>query len=117
MVDEHKNQQIQQQDYYNRIKKLAESTRKFLTIQSNTGMVLTFDASKAEEKIRSYKGNESWCVEFTVMTEDGYEKILRLALSWALTVNTILAEKGGKAKIKVIRSGEGTNTNYTFIPA
>jgi hypothetical protein len=63
-----------------------------------------------------FKSNESWRVEFTVMTEDGYEKILRLTLSWALTVNTILAEKGGKAKIKVIRSGEGTNTNYTFIP-
>ena len=115
MVNEHKNQQ-KQQDYYNRIKKLAESTRKFLTIKPNTGITLTFDASKAEEKTRTYKGNDSWCVEYTVKTEEGYEKILRLALSWALTVNTILEEKGGHAKIKVIRTGEGTDTNYTFIP-
>jgi hypothetical protein len=78
-------------------------------------MTLTFDASKAKETTRTYKDKESWCVEFTVLTEEGHEKILRLALSWALTVNTILAEKGGRAKIKVIRSGEGVQTNYTFI--
>jgi hypothetical protein len=78
-------------------------------------MSLTFDASKAKEMPRTYRDKESWCVEFTVMTEDGNEKMFRLALSWALTVNTILAEKGGRAKIKVIRSGEGLSTTYTFI--
>jgi hypothetical protein len=110
------NRDISHKDYYNRIKKLQESTQQFITIKPNTAMTLTFDASKAKEATRKYKDKESWCVEFTVMTEDGTERIFRLALSWAVTVNAILEEKGGRAKIKVIRSGEGTQTNYTFIP-
>lgn len=79
-------------------------------------MTLTFDANKAKEALRTYKGNDSWCVEYTVKTEDNLEKLIRFALKWSENINLILREKGGYAKIKCIRSGDVENTNYTFIP-
>jgi hypothetical protein len=111
------NEPSPQKNIYDQVRELSQSTRsRFLKIQPEQSLTLGFDASKARTIEREFKGKKGFAVEYTVMTAGVQEKILTLSLSWALTVNDILEEKGGRCNIKVSRRGEGTDTRYTFIP-
>jgi hypothetical protein len=93
------------------------SNSKWVRLQSGESIVLQFDETKMKIVQKDFKGDGKMVerAEFGVETEDGSERTLELSKMWAQQVLALI--KKGHRRIEISRRGNGTETQYTFVPA
>ena len=95
---------------------LKTSGSKWVRLEPNQSIVLTFDENKVRIVDRDFKGDGKFVqrAEYEVLTQDGQTKTIEFAKTWAQTIQTML--KKNKRKLEISRSGVGKDTSYTIIP-